>query len=288
MKKNIRDESDLLLSRATGATAIYVIVVGLLSIVIVRYSGWDSITHNSLGDYLAGVFSPLAFFWFVVTVLLQQYELKETRRVLMQTADAQSQAAQHGDAQLKILQRNFEISELQSAHSRLRAKMQRLMLASFDFTVINDSEGNEIPEDAFDEEKPDESSMREPFKGFLFAYTDSEKAAVMEGSDFSNAANAWNDEHRGSHGEIWKCIAASNSPDKMNRWFEKLQALHDEHDRYFEAAKRLNYPEYERECVHLGLYSFFRAADTLKSEFHEMHPELDVEEVEPVEGESEA
>lgn len=40
---------------------------------------------NEIGDFLAGAFAPLAFFWLVVTVLVQSQELKAQRHELQLT-----------------------------------------------------------------------------------------------------------------------------------------------------------------------------------------------------------
>ncbi|WP_299924197.1 hypothetical protein [uncultured Pelagimonas sp.] len=44
--------------------------------------------HNELGDFLAGVFAPLAFFWLGGTVFIQTKELAEQRKELSQTRKA--------------------------------------------------------------------------------------------------------------------------------------------------------------------------------------------------------
>lgn len=49
------------------------------------YGTYSCLTANEWGDYLAGVFAPLAFIWLVATVWIQSDELKEQRRELSLT-----------------------------------------------------------------------------------------------------------------------------------------------------------------------------------------------------------
>lgn len=42
----------------------------------------DNLTANEWGDFLAGVFAPMAFFWLVATVWIQSFELREQRKEL--------------------------------------------------------------------------------------------------------------------------------------------------------------------------------------------------------------
>jgi len=83
--------------------------------VFVAWLGLDRIliypTNNSLnevGDFIAGVFSPLAFFWLVAAVLTQRQELTETRD---QFAENQKVV----DAQLKTI--NAQSHLLQQQHT---------------------------------------------------------------------------------------------------------------------------------------------------------------------------
>lgn len=57
-----------------------------LAIVCVVY--WPELRAarpNEIGDFLAGFFAPLAFFWFVTTVLLQRHELQLNREEMKLT-----------------------------------------------------------------------------------------------------------------------------------------------------------------------------------------------------------
>jgi hypothetical protein len=45
---------------------------------------WNRLDLNEAGDFFAGAFAPLAFFWLVVAVLLQRSELQAQRKQLEQ------------------------------------------------------------------------------------------------------------------------------------------------------------------------------------------------------------
>lgn len=87
-------------NRATGAWKTLTIA-GLVSVVWLGAAlllGWNAVPceppgngtfgclkANEWGDYLAGVFAPLAFIWLVATVWIQSSELREQRRELALT-----------------------------------------------------------------------------------------------------------------------------------------------------------------------------------------------------------
>jgi hypothetical protein len=63
---------------ATGLTIVYAVVIAVCTILLWPQPG-ETFTLAHFGDYLAGVFSPLAFGWFVVTVFIQLEELRLQR-----------------------------------------------------------------------------------------------------------------------------------------------------------------------------------------------------------------
>lgn len=68
-----------------GITIVYLLVLAAYSI-----SEWKELgymTPNELGDFLAGVFGPLAFFWLVCGYLQQGVELKNNSTALMLQAE---------------------------------------------------------------------------------------------------------------------------------------------------------------------------------------------------------
>ena len=59
----------------SGIWAVIIIVV-LVGLVDFSWSDFKTMKPNEWGDFLAGVFAPLAFFWFVVAFLQQGAELR--------------------------------------------------------------------------------------------------------------------------------------------------------------------------------------------------------------------
>ncbi|MND48541.1 hypothetical protein D3C80_394640 [compost metagenome] len=79
---------------------------------------WDFLSEsrlNEIGDFLAGVFSPLAFIWLVAAVLTQRQELTETRD---QFAENQKVV----DAQLKTINEQSELLQQQHTLAEETAK----------------------------------------------------------------------------------------------------------------------------------------------------------------------
>ncbi len=76
----------------------------------------DSMKLNSLGDFIAGIFSPLAFVWLIAAVLIQSKELKlqreandENRTVMKQQAAAADEQAKFLGAQTAAMQDQTEL-----------------------------------------------------------------------------------------------------------------------------------------------------------------------------------
>ncbi|MCP2132968.1 hypothetical protein [Agrobacterium tumefaciens] len=83
-------------------------IITLIWLAVAFYLGWTAhgvppenkcdgtyscLTANEWGDFLAGVFAPVAFFWLLAAVWIQSDELKVTREVMRdQAAEAKKQA----------------------------------------------------------------------------------------------------------------------------------------------------------------------------------------------------
>jgi hypothetical protein len=86
---------------------------------------------NSFGDFLAGVFSPLAFIWLVAAVLTQRQELDETRE---QFAENQKVV----DAQMKTISSQNSLLALQHNQAQESAKQTyRLNLFDRRYEIFN-------------------------------------------------------------------------------------------------------------------------------------------------------
>ena len=56
---------------------------------------WGQASFGETGDYLTGWLTPLALFWFVITVFLQRYELIQQRREFIKGREAAEEQADH-------------------------------------------------------------------------------------------------------------------------------------------------------------------------------------------------
>ncbi|MEB2843788.1 hypothetical protein [Endobacterium cereale] len=118
----VRDVNWLLV--AAGGTAVYIAL-------LVRWIGTDRLTAfllkpelNEFGDFLAGVFAPLAFLWLIAAVITQRQELNETR-------DQFEENQKVVDAQMKTIAAQNELLALQHTQAQESAK-QTYRLNLFD------------------------------------------------------------------------------------------------------------------------------------------------------------
>lgn len=69
---------------------------------------------NSLGDFLAGLFAPVAFLWLVVTVFLQKQELSLTRQEMVDTRNVMIDQAAEAKAQKEFIEQQTAIMKRQA------------------------------------------------------------------------------------------------------------------------------------------------------------------------------
>ncbi|GAB3044682.1 hypothetical protein GCM10027155_07170 [Acinetobacter apis] len=92
--------------------------VGIVIVVPIFCSSIDKPSKlNEWGDYLAGAFSPLAFFWLIMGYLQQGKELKNSIEEQRNSVEEQKNIGKHQENQVKILQeqlqKNLEWQEVQ-------------------------------------------------------------------------------------------------------------------------------------------------------------------------------
>lgn len=121
----------------------WLIVAGIATIAytlaFVGWIGFDRIliypTNNSLnevGDFIAGVFSPLAFIWLVAAVLTQRQELTETRDQFVENQKVV-------DAQLKTINEQSDLLQQQHTLAEETArKTYRLSLFQERYKLYSD------------------------------------------------------------------------------------------------------------------------------------------------------
>lgn len=101
---------DRIVAIAIALTAVYAVVVGVFTVLLWPEPG-EAFTLAHLGDYLAGVFSPLAFGWFVVTVFIQLEELRLQREELQESRLATQDIAREAGEQRRVLELQNQAAE---------------------------------------------------------------------------------------------------------------------------------------------------------------------------------
>lgn len=150
-----------------------ILFTGFLTLVYIAFAlllhfGWGADTTfaryvannnlNSVGDFLAGVFSPLAFLWLIATVFIQSKELSlqrdeitENREVMKEQAKAAVAQAEFLDAQTKAMQeqtalliKQTEISEKAATRTYKMALFEKRIEIYMEMDAIGKwiSEGN--------------------------------------------------------------------------------------------------------------------------------------------------
>ncbi|MCM2433199.1 hypothetical protein [Agrobacterium rosae] len=120
----------LFVASSFTATYLVFIVVWIGPHEIIAFSETDEL--NAIGDFLAGIFSPLAFIWLVAAVLTQRQELTDTR-------DQFAKNQKVVDAQLETI--NEQSALLQQQHTlaeETARKTYRLSLFEQRFAIYNE------------------------------------------------------------------------------------------------------------------------------------------------------
>lgn len=102
-------------------TLLYVFV--LASYCVSRWTEIRGMQPNNLGDFLAGVFSPMAFAWLVLGFIQQGIELRQNSAALILQAEELRSAATHAGAMVDLQRKEFElrIQELEEARQKADA-----------------------------------------------------------------------------------------------------------------------------------------------------------------------
>ena len=107
-------------------TAIWVVVVGTL--IVHSESSLEALRLNELGDFLAGLFAPIAFVWLVAAVWIQSAELKEQRVELALTREEMNHQRQVMTAQAEESRKQAEYigkqTDILEAEERRRLRQQ--------------------------------------------------------------------------------------------------------------------------------------------------------------------
>lgn len=111
-------------------TALYLGVIFYETMVISASANWvEEKKLNNLGDFLAGVFAPIAFLWLIVTVFLQKQELAETRKEIARQSDAMKAQVEEAKAHKEFIERQTNIMTRQAELAEITyAKDRKLQL----------------------------------------------------------------------------------------------------------------------------------------------------------------
>ncbi|WP_201613856.1 hypothetical protein [Psychrobacter sp. JCM 18902] len=103
-------------SRAKWITVIWLFLclIGYFIWLSFLYNAdFNSISLGDLGAFLSGIFSFLAFYWFVEAYLIQSQELRLQRFELKRSIKSQQGSEQALKEQSKALQAQLEITQMQ-------------------------------------------------------------------------------------------------------------------------------------------------------------------------------
>jgi hypothetical protein len=116
-----------------------------------NHSDIAALAPNNLGDFLAGVFAPLAFLWlFVATLLqrqelaLQRQELQETREVMRLQKDELQRSADETREQTAIMKANLQNEARKLEYERVDETLYATALYIYinrDFFILRRADG---------------------------------------------------------------------------------------------------------------------------------------------------
>ena len=112
-------------------SAIWMLIA--VGIILSRASDFWDLKLNEMGDVLAGVFAPLAFFWlFVATSLqrrelrLQRIELANTRAVMDEQRHELKRSVEESNKQTEIMQRTVEAAQSRDVYDEFKLRLYYL------------------------------------------------------------------------------------------------------------------------------------------------------------------
>lgn len=108
-----------------GVSATFLWLLSILIYLAAFANTSDLKSPNLFGDFLAGVFAPVAFFWLIVTVLMQSRELRLQRRELVLNRNALNLQADEMRNSVEQFRKQTELRQ-SDAQTREREKTTRI------------------------------------------------------------------------------------------------------------------------------------------------------------------
>lgn len=143
----LKNANWLLVASSFTAAYLIFIVVWIGPHKIIAFSETDQL--NAIGDFLAGIFSPLAFIWLVAAVLTQRQELTDTRDQFAENQKVVDAQLKTINEQSDLLQRQHSLAEETAKKTyRLSLFEQRYRLYS-DFVTLGNRYKNSHFTDAY-------------------------------------------------------------------------------------------------------------------------------------------
>jgi len=91
-----------------GFSALY--LLGIYVVASYKHADFAALKLNELGDFLAGVFAPLALLWLVIGYFQQGDELRQNSEALLLQAKELNQAAEHAGGMLEVARQEHELT----------------------------------------------------------------------------------------------------------------------------------------------------------------------------------
>lgn len=180
---------------------------------------WSEIKPNTLGDFLAGAFSPVAFYWFVVTAFLQRAELRETRLQFERQASA---AEEQTALQVKRDKRETKEDFRREIDEAIESIPMRVKQISEELSAFDISRSGHTGEDLPDEQL---RAMRKVF--CTHGMTRAEPSNALNfAADLRRRTREWNDKWEDEHGTYGMMLYANNedfSNEVRARWRALMQ-----------------------------------------------------------------
>lgn len=133
-------------SKGAGDKLFGFVVVSLIWVAIALYLGWTAhlpsgenaciagtfscLTANEWGDFLAGVFAPVAFGGLVVTIWIQSDELRAQREEIAQTRKVLERQARHAEEQTNILLNEWRETKAERNNVKFQLLVSKLITLS--------------------------------------------------------------------------------------------------------------------------------------------------------------
>lgn len=113
-----------------GGILTFVYLVAVIAYCYFKWEAMGSMEPNSLGDFLAGAFSPLAFAWLVLGFIQQGIELRQNSEALNLQAQELRAAAEHAGAMVELQRKEFElrIQELEESQEKSQKRQEQLAI----------------------------------------------------------------------------------------------------------------------------------------------------------------